>query len=81
MTASPPKSAPEGNPERLRAIPEASVVVPVRCGNDECGMVSPYRFYRDGSFRKILDACWHAKRLPSREKVLQTMKEEGIPCP
>lgn len=48
---------------------ERSAVMPVRCNDDSCGMTSAYRFYKDGSYRKILDACCHAKRMPTLPKI------------
>ena len=55
---------------------EESVIMRVICekgGNgedDDCGVYSVYRFYRDGSFRAILNACGHYKRLPTRARIL-----------
>lgn len=46
-----------------------SIVIPVDCTDEECGMVSHFRCYGDGSYRKTLDACGHAKRIPTRDAI------------
>lgn len=55
-----------------------NIVKQVRCDNDECGMVSAYRCYADGSFRKILEACGHPKRMPTREQVRQELLRRQV---
>ena len=58
-----------------------SIVMPVRCNDDECGMESAYRFWKDGSFKRVLDACWHPKRLPDRERIARAFASETPPSP
>ena len=55
------KHSPGADPETL--------ILEVGCSCEDCGMVSAYEFWRDGSFKRVLDACHHAKDLPNREKV------------
>lgn len=53
-----------------------SIVLEVRCKDEDCGMVSPYRFWRDGSFKRILDCCYHAKRLPTSKRIVEEFERE-----
>lgn len=55
---------------------EDSVVMPVSCGRDDCGMVSAYRVWRDGSFKRITDGCYHEKIIPSGEIVEDAWNED-----
>jgi hypothetical protein len=48
---------------------EPSIVLQVSCEDDDCGMFSAFRFYKDGSYRIILNACCHTKRLPKLDKI------------
>ena len=56
---------------------EHSTVLPIRCEDNECGMTSAYQFYPDGSFRKIMEGCWHPKRLPNRDKIKAAIAKEN----
>ena len=64
---------------------EESVIMRVICekgGNgedDDCGVWSVYRFYRDGSFRAILNACGHCKRFPTRARILEELAKAQLP--
>ena len=53
----------------MTPAPSPSVIMPVCCDDEECGMRSAYEFWPDGSHREIVRACWHAKRLPNRAKI------------
>ena len=55
---------------------DESVVLPVRCENDECGMESAFRFWKDGSYKKVFEACWHPKRMPSLPKISAAIADE-----
>lgn len=57
-----------------------SIVLPVDC-TQECGMVSAYRFFHDGSYRKIVDACHHLKHLPTRQSIQAQFKAGRFGAP
>lgn len=46
-----------------------SIVLPVFCSNEECGMQSVFEFWPDGSFKRIVEACHHTKTFPTREVI------------
>lgn len=46
-----------------------SVNMRIICHNEDCGMYSVYRFWEDGSFERVLEACGHPKRFPTKEKI------------
>lgn len=49
------------------------ITMQVRCEDEDCGMVSAYRFYADNSFRRILEACCHPKQIPTKEKIREAL--------
>lgn len=59
--------------------PEKTITLPVHCHNEDCGMVSAYQFWRDGSYRRILEACGHSKKMPTREKLAKAL-QESLKC-
>lgn len=60
----------------MKTLP--SVVLPVYCSNEDCGQHSVYQFWPDGSFKKIIDACWHPKNFPSREMIRVEMSRDAL---
>lgn len=52
-----------------------SVVLPVACTDDSCGVVSPYRFWKDGSYKKVVELCWHPKEFPSVETIRREIEQ------
>lgn len=57
---------------------EPTIVLPVFCEDEECGMYSTYKFWADGSFIKIVDGCHHGKKLPKRAEILEEMAENNL---
>lgn len=67
-----PKGAPKGKQPGGKISPD-SVVMEVRCDDEDCGMVSAMRFWKDESFRVVFNACWHPKRHPTRERISEAL--------
>lgn len=63
-------------PQQMSTNRDRTIVLPVHCENDECGMASAYQFWPDGSYKVIMSACWHPKRFPGRAKIEQAMARE-----
>ena len=51
--------------------------MPIGCTNEDCGMTSAYRMWRDGSYQKVFEACWHTKTFPTREQIEKAVKKES----
>lgn len=55
-----------------------TIILPVYCENEECGMQSAYEMDETGSYRKIMEGCDHYKNLPRREQIKAAIeKAEG----
>lgn len=57
-----------------------AITLPVQCFHEECGLVSQYRFFHDGSYRKLLEACWHMKDLPTVDTIRLRFNQFGAPA-
>jgi hypothetical protein len=55
---------------------DRTVIQPIWCEDEDCGMQSVYQCFGDGSYRAVLKACQHAKRLPSRRQILEAIAEQ-----
>lgn len=55
---------------------DTTIILEVGCTNEECGMVSAYKFWPDGSYSRVLDACHHGKKCPTREQIRKAMESE-----
>jgi hypothetical protein len=45
--------------------------MPIACNReDDCGLVSVYRVWRDGSFSRVVEACSHEKVIPRGQAVV-----------
>ena len=56
-----------------------SLVLPTTCLDDDCGMVSAIRYWKDGSFLTIFSACWHAKHYRRSAFIEQEFLKEAHP--
>ena len=50
---------------------DVSAIIKVYCNDQDCGMISAWRVFRDGSFLRINEACFHGKIIPSRDQIIE----------
>lgn len=47
------------------------VTMQVWCADEECGMYSVYKLWRDGSFQKVMAGCHHTKVMPTKAAIAE----------
>lgn len=56
---------------------DISAIIRGSCNDPDCGMISAWRVFRDGSFLRIHEACWHGKIIPSRDQIIEIINNSG----